>query len=94
MAENKLRPKDATSAAITKPRIKDITPPLHVEVAEAERDQLRRQMKEMLSAYKVWRNATESRLKMLNGREALDTMIPADRALIEAFDQVRKELGE
>lgn len=43
---------------------------------------------ELLSAIKVWRNATESRLRLLNGREALDTMIPADRALIEVAQRI------
>jgi len=43
---------------------------------------------QLLSAIKVWRNATESRLKLLNGREPIDTMIPADRALIEAAERV------
>lgn len=47
--------------------------------------------KELLSAIKVWRNATESRLRLLNGREALDTMIPADRALIEAAQRIEAE---
>lgn len=66
----------------------------NVDRIMAQRDQLDQQVRELLSAYKVWKNATESRLKLLNGREALDTMIPADRALIEACERVRKERGD
>ena len=68
-----------------------------VEMAEtevaAERDSLQANLTELLSAYKVWKNATESRCRLLSSREASDTMLFPDRAFIAAADQIAKTVG-
>lgn len=51
-------------------------------------------LRKLLSQVKQHRNATESRLRMLNGREALDTMLAPDRDLYLAADRVEGELAE
>jgi hypothetical protein len=51
---------------------------------EEERERLR----DLLSAAKQWRQGTESRLRMLDSRgEAAKSMLPVDRALIEAIER-------
>ena len=50
--------------------------------------------KQLLSAIKQHRNATESRLRMLNGREAIDTMLKPDQALYNlAYQMIREQSG-
>lgn len=58
----------------------------------AERDAAQSQRDRLLSAAKEWRNATESRLRLLDSRgEAAKAMLKADRDLISAIEEVGGE---
>lgn len=48
------------------------------------------ELRELLSACRVWRNATEKRLRLISTREATDCMLFPDRALIKAIDRTEK----
>lgn len=50
----------------------------------------KQQRDELLSAYKVWKDATVKRCKLLSSREATDSMLFPDQAFIEAVERVRK----
>jgi hypothetical protein len=41
-----------------------------------------------LSAFKVWRNATESRCRLLSSRESSDSMLFPDKAFIEEVERI------
>lgn len=45
-------------------------------------------LKQVLSAFKVWKQATESRCRLLSSREASDTMLFPDRAFIDAVEEI------
>jgi hypothetical protein len=61
---------------------------LHGHPLLAERDRYKRERNELLSAYRVWKNATEERCRLLSKREALDAMLFPDRAFIEAVERI------
>lgn len=50
-----------------------------------------RDRKQLLSAIKQHRNATKSRLRTVNGREASDTMLKPDRDLYKLADQIERQ---
>lgn len=63
----------------------ELGPVARCEKAEAEVLRLR----EFVSAAKQWRQATESRLRLLDSRgEAAKAMLPADCTLIDALELV------
>lgn len=49
-------------------------------------------LRDLLSAIKVWQNATESRCRLLSNRESSDSMLAPDRALIEATREIEERL--
>jgi hypothetical protein len=54
-----------------------------------------RELEALLSAAKQWRQATESRLRLLDSRgEAGKAMLPADAALCEAIDRSNRNDSE
>lgn len=53
----------------------------------------RSHLKELLSAIKQHRNATESRLRLINGREASDTMLKPDANLYQEAERIEAEAG-
>lgn len=54
-------------------------------------DPLQADRRAFLSAFKVWKDATEKRCRLLSSREATDSTLFPDRAFIEAVEQIRAE---
>lgn len=65
---------------------------VYLRMAEEVKRVLDQADRNLLSAAKEWRQATESRLKMVDSRnEAAKSMLPADRALCEAIERASNE---
>lgn len=60
------------------------------EAVDYERAHGRIPLRELLSACKQWRQATESRLRLIGNREMSDVLLEPDKALFEAIDRAEK----
>jgi hypothetical protein len=61
-----------------------IGPPITGPTPEERLEQSHR---DLLSACKQWRQATESRLRLITNREMSDSLLAPDKALFEAIDK-------
>ena len=65
----------------------EVVPEARAKKAEEQRDRL-------LSAYKVWKDATLKRCKLLSSRESSDSMLFPDQAFIETADRIAREVRD
>ena len=67
---------------------------LMVLAAEARAGKAAEQRDRLLSAYKVWKDATLKRCKLLSSRESSDSMLFPDQAFIETADRIAREVRD
>jgi hypothetical protein len=77
--------------AITLIRNYEIEDMMEALVGAFEAEQKRQPLDDLLSSCKQWRQATESRLRLVTNREMSDSLLAPDKALFDAIEKAEEK---